>query len=245
MKIIVLKDKNEICKKAADIIGSVVKENPKAFLGLATGSSAEKVYEYLVEEYNNGNLDFSKCSSINLDEYVGLSQDHPQSYRYYMDKRFFDKVNINKENTYVPVTTNNIDEELKRIKNLINEKGGTDVQLLGVGSNGHIAFNEPGEFLNSSVNVIDLSEKTIEANSRFFDSIDDVPKKAISLGIGDILKSKKIVLVAFGNSKKDAMRELLTNDFITTKVPCTLLKTHSDVTIIIDEELAKESGYEC
>ncbi len=244
MRIIVLKDKNEVCKKASEIIGGVVKENPNAFLGLATGSSAEKVYEYLVEEYNDGNLDFSKCSSINLDEYVGLSQDHPQSYRYYMDKRFFNKININKENTYVPVTTGNIDEELKNVKNLINKKGGTDVQLLGVGSNGHIAFNEPAEFLNSTINVVDLDKKTIEANSRFFDSIDDVPKKAVSLGIGDILKSKKIVLVAFGVNKKDAIRELLTNDLITTKVPCTLLKTHRDVTIILDEELAKEAGYE-
>lgn len=244
MNVIVLKDENQVCKKAAEIIGNVVKENPKATLGLATGSSAEKVYEYLVEDYNKGNLDFSKCTSVNLDEYVGLSPDHPQSYRKYMDDKFFNKVNINKNNTYIPVTVNNIEEELEKIKSLINEKGGTDVQLLGVGGNGHIAFNEPGEFLNASISVVDLDRKTIEANSRFFDSIDDVPKKAVSLGIGDILKSKKIVLVAFGDGKKEAIKNLLTNDFITTKVPCTLLKVHRDVTIIIDEDLAKKSGYE-
>ncbi len=243
MNVIVLKDESQVCEKASKIIGNVVKENPNAFLGLATGSSAEKVYEYLVEDYKKGNLDFSKCTSVNLDEYVGLSPDHPQSYRKYMDDKFFNKVNINKDNTYVPVTINNIEEELKRIKNLINEKGGTDVQLLGVGGNSHIAFNEPGEFLNASVSVVDLDEKTIKANSRFFDSVDDVPKKAVSLGIGDILKSKKIVLVAFGVGKKEAIKNLLTNDFITTKVPCTLLKAHRDVTVIIDEELAQESGY--
>lgn len=242
MEVIVLKNSDEVCKKASDIIGDVVKKNKNAFLGLATGGSAEKVYNYLVEEYNKGILDFSGCSSINLDEYVGLSPDHVQSYRRYMDDRFFNKVNINKENTYVPITTGDIDSELLKIRKLIEEKGGTDVQLLGVGSNGHIAFNEPNEYLNASANVVDLNEETIKANSRFFESIDDVPKQAVSLGIGDILKSKKIVLIAFGKDKKYAIRELLTNDYITTKVPCTLLKAHRDVIVIIDECLSKEVG---
>ena len=242
MEVIVLKNSDEVCKKASDIIGDVVKKNKNAFLGLATGGSAEKVYNYLVEDYNKGILDFSGCSSINLDEYVGLSPDHVQSYRRYMDDRFFNKVNINKENTYVPITTGDIDSELLKIRKLIEEKGGIDVQLLGVGSNGHIAFNEPNEYLNASANVVDLNEETIKANSRFFESIDDVPKQAISLGIGDILKSKKIVLIAFGKDKKYAIEELLTNDYITTKVPCTLLKAHRDVTVIIDESLSQEIG---
>lgn len=242
MEVIVLKNSDEVCKKASDIIGDVVKKNKNAFLGLATGGSAEKVYNYLVEDYNKGILDFSGCSSINLDEYVGLSPDHVQSYRRYMDDRFFNKVNINKENTYVPITTGDIDSELLKIRKLIEEKGGTDIQLLGVGSNGHIAFNEPNEYLNASANVVDLNEETIKANSRFFESIDDVPKQAVSLGIGDILKSKKIVLIAFGKDKKYAIEELLTNDYITTKVPCTLLKAHRDVTVIIDESLGQEIG---
>ena len=242
MEVIVLKNSDEVCKKASDIIGDVVKKNKNAFLGLATGGSAEKVYNYLFEDYNKGILDFSGCSSINLDEYVGLSPDHVQSYRRYMDDRFFNKVNINKENTYVPITTGDIDSELLKIRKLIEEKGGIDVQLLGVGSNGHIAFNEPNEYLNASANVVDLNEETIKANSRFFESIDDVPKQAVSLGIGDILKSKKIVLIAFGKDKKYAIEELLTNDYITTKVPCTLLKAHRDVTVIIDESLSQEIG---
>ena len=242
MEVIVLKNSDEVCKKASYIIGDVVKKNKNAFLGLATGGSAEKVYNYLVEDYNKGILDFSGCSSINLDEYVGLSPDHVQSYRRYMDDRFFNKVNINKENTYVPITTGDIDSELLKIRKLIEEKGGTDIQLLGVGSNGHIAFNEPNEYLNASANVVDLNEETIKANSRFFESIDDVPKQAVSLGIGDILKSKKIVLIAFGKDKKYAIEELLTNDYITTKVPCTLLKAHRDVTVIIDESLSQEIG---
>ncbi len=242
MEVIVLKNSDEVCKKASDIIGDVVKKNKNAFLGLATGGSAEKVYNYLFEDYNKGILDFSGCSSINLDEYVGLSPDHVQSYRRYMDDRFFNKVNINKENTYVPITIGDIDSELLKIRKLIEEKGGIDVQLLGVGSNGHIAFNEPNEYLNASANVVDLNEETIKANSRFFESIDDVPKQAVSLGIGDILKSKKIVLIAFGKDKKYAIEELLTNDYITTKVPCTLLKAHRDVTVIIDESLSQEIG---
>ena len=239
MNVIVLKNGSEVCKKASQIIGNVVKEKHDACLGLATGGSAEEVYKYLVEEYNKGNLDFSKCSSVNLDEYVGIPSDHPQSYRRYMNERFFDKVNINKENTYVPVTTGNIENELVKIEELIENKGGIDIQLLGVGNNGHIAFNEPNERLNASASVIELNEDTIIANSRFFDKIEDVPKKAVSLGIGDILKAKKIVLIAFGESKKHAIKELLKNDYITTQVPCTLLKAHRDVTIIIDEVLAK------
>lgn len=242
MKTIILRNPDEVCKKASDIICDVVRENNDSLLGLATGGTAEKVYNYLVEEYNKGNVDFSKCSSINLDEYVGIDPNHPQSYRTYMNDRFFSKVNINKERTYVPCTNGDLDKELLKIKHIIEENGGTDVQLLGVGVNGHIAFNEPGEYLNANANVVNLNEDTIKANSRFFNSIDEVPKKALSLGIGDILKSKKIVLIAFGCEKANAIKELLTNDLITTKIPCTLLKAHRDVTIIIDEELAKKAG---
>lgn len=242
MNVIVMKNADEVCKRASELIGNVVKENKNAFLGLATGGTAEKVYSYLVEDYKNGNLDFSNCESINLDEYVGISEDHPQSYRTYMNERFFNHINIRKENTYVPVTTGDIEKELQKIDEMINSHGGADIQLLGVGVNGHIAFNEPAEKLNSKANVVDLNEDTIKANSRFFNSIDEVPKKALSLGIGDILKSKKIVLIAFGKEKKDAIKELLKNDFITTRCPCTFLKAHRDVTIIIDKEISDEIG---
>ncbi len=238
MRVIVLENSDEVCKKASDIIGETIDNKKDAFLGLATGGSAEKVYDYLVRDYESGRLDFSRCSTINLDEYVGLSSSHPQSYRRYMDDRFFNRINIDKKNTYVPITTGDIKSEILRIRKLIEEKGGTDIQLLGVGGNGHIAFNEPGDKLNANVSVVDLNEETIKANSRYFDSIDDVPKQAVSLGIGDILKSKKIVLVAFGEEKKRAISELLTNDYITTKYPCTFLKAHKDVTIIIDKIIA-------
>lgn len=240
MKTIVVKNSDEACKKASDIICSVVRDNKNALLGLATGGTAEGVYKYIVEEFKNGKIDLSNVKTINLDEYVGIGGDHPQSYRRYMDDHFFNHVNINKENTYVPITTGNIDRELLNIKEIIDGNGGTDIQLLGVGRNGHIAFNEPGERLNASASIVDLNEDTIRANSRYFSNIDEVPKKALSLGIGDILKSKKIILLAFGSEKANAIRELLSNDFITTKVPCTLLKAHNDVTIIIDEALSEK-----
>lgn len=240
MKTIVVKNSDEACKKASDIICSVVRDNKNALLGLATGGTVEGVYKYIVEEFKNGNIDLSNTRTINLDEYVGIGGDHPQSYRRYMDDHFFNHVNINKENTYVPITTGDIDKELLKIREIIDGNGGTDIQLLGVGRNGHIAFNEPADRLNASASVVDLNEDTIKANSRYFSSIDDVPKKALSLGIGDILKSKKIILLAFGSEKADAIRELLSNDFITTKVPCTLLKAHNDVTIIIDEALSEK-----
>jgi len=240
MKTIVVKNSDEACKKASDIICSVVRDNKNALLGLATGGTAEGVYKYIVEEFKNGKIDLSNVKTINLDEYVGIGGDHPQSYRRYMDDHFFNHVNINKENTYVPITTGDIDRELLNIKEIIDGNGGTDIQLLGVGRNGHIAFNEPGERLNASASIVDLNEDTIIANSRYFSNIDEVPKKALSLGIGDILKSKKIILLAFGSEKANAIRELLSNDFITTKVPCTLLKAHNDVTIIIDEALSEK-----
>ncbi|BAK79350.1 Glucosamine-6-phosphate deaminase [Candidatus Arthromitus sp. SFB-mouse-SU] len=240
MKTIVVKNSDEACKKASDIICSVVRDNKNALLGLATGGTAEGVYKYIVEEFKNGKIDLSNVKTINLDEYVGIGGDHPQSYRRYMDDHFFNHVNINKENTYVPITTGDIDRELLNIKEIIDGNGGTDIQLLGVGRNGHIAFNEPGERLNASASIVDLNEDTIRANSRYFSNIDEVPKKALSLGIGDILKSKKIILLAFGSEKANAIRELLSNDFITTKVPCTLLKAHNDVTIIIDEALSEK-----
>lgn len=240
MKTIVVKNSDEACKKASDIICSVVRDNKNALLGLATGGTAEGVYKYIVEEFKNGKIDLSNVKTINLDEYVGIGGNHPQSYRRYMDDHFFNHVNINKENTYVPITTGDIDRELLNIKEIIDGNGGTDIQLLGVGRNGHIAFNEPGERLNASASIVDLNEDTIRANSRYFSNIDEVPKKALSLGIGDILKSKKIILLAFGSEKANAIRELLSNDFITTKVPCTLLKAHNDVTIIIDEALSEK-----
>ena len=240
MKTIVVKNSDEACKKASDIICSVVRDNKNALLGLATGGTAEGVYKYIVEEFKNGKIDLSNVKTINLDEYVGIGGDHPQSYRRYMDDHFFNHVNINKENTYVPITTGDIDRELLNIKEIIDGNGGTDIQLLGVGRNGHIAFNEPGERLNASASIVDLNEDTIRANSRYFSNIDEVPKKALSLGIGDILNSKKIILLAFGSEKANAIRELLSNDFITTKVPCTLLKAHNDVTIIIDEALSEK-----
>lgn len=243
MKVIVLKTPNEVCETASEIIKDVVNTKNNACLGLATGGSAEQVYDGLEKFYKNGEVDFSKCHSINLDEYIGLSPDHPQSYRYYMNQRFFDRVNIDKKNTYVPIGNINPEEEVLKFRSVIDSYNGADVQLLGVGRNGHIAFNEPSENLSAVAHIVNLQEDTIKANSIYFDKIEDVPTRAISMGMGEILRAKKIVLVAFGKSKKYGIGALINENNINTNIPCTLLKCHRDVTVIIDEELANAIEY--
>ena len=242
MKVIVTKNYDESCKATADLIKDVIKANPNAKLGLATGGTAEKVYPYLVKAYEDKEISFASVNTVNLDEYVGIDPTSPQSYKNYMNNLLFSKVDIKLENTYVASGKGNIDDEIK----LFNEKLAgkqIDIQLLGVGVSGHIGFNEPGEKLVAGVHIEKLDESTIEANSRFFEKKEDVPTTSITMGVGDIMKAKKIVLIATGTQKAPALKELLLNDNVTTKVPCTVLKMHNDATIIIDEELAKEIGY--
>ena len=237
MKLIVEKNYDGISKRAAEIILEEIKRNREAILGLATGSTPIGTYRELIKAYDEKKVDFSKIVSFNLDEYIGLSPEDTNSYRYFMDDNLFKHINIKKENTYVPDgMAKDLGEYCKAYDRLIEEKGGIDIQILGIGSNGHIAFNEPNESLALGTNVVDLKESTIKDNARFFDSIEAVPKKAITMGIGSIFKAKKIILLASGESKREIMNQLLNNSEITTKLPASILLLHRDVTVIVDEK---------
>lgn len=243
MKVIVTNNYQESCEEAAKIIINQVKNNPKSKLGLATGSSVLGIYDIIAESCKNGEVSFKDVTSVNLDEYVGLTPDHPQSYRRFMNDNLFNRIDIDKNNTYVPSgIADNIDEELKKFSSKILDGQQVDIQLLGVGVSGHIAFNEAGEELIADAHIENLDESTIKANARFFDSENEVPKQAFTMGIGEIMKAKTTLLIATGN-KENAIRELLTNNKITTKCPVTMLKMHSDAVIIIDKELAEKAGY--
>ena len=242
MKVIIAKDSNKVGMKVAAEIINLLKVKKDAVLGLATGGTAEAVYPHLIKSYNKKEIDFKKVKTINLDEYKGLDGKNEQSYRYFMDKNLFEHVNIEKKNTFVPKGIGNKEKNLKEFNDKIN-KSPRDLQLLGVGANGHIAFNEPNDFLHSDALCVRLDKKTIKANSRYFKSEKQVPKEAFSMGMGGILKAKKIVIAAIGKNKASAIKELLLNDKITTKCPVTFLKLHNNVTVIIDEEIAKAIGY--
>lgn len=236
MKVIVCKDYEDMSKQAADFIAS--KLNDVNVLGLATGSTPLGLYKELIKKYENGDISFKDIKTVNLDEYIGLPKGHKETYREYMNYKFFDYIDIQKENTHVPYAKDDSDvEACREYDELINSMGGIDIQILGVGENGHIAFNEPDEELNYGTSIVKLTESTINANSRFFDNIDDVPKSAISMGVGKILEAETIILLANGAKKADAIRELLKKDKITTNCPVTLLKLHKDVNVFIDEEL--------
>lgn len=237
MKVLVEKNYDEMSKKASEFIAKEVKNNPNTILGLATGSTPIGTYKELIRMHKEENLDFSNIKTFNLDEYVGLDGNHPNSYRYFMDEELFNHINIKKENTNVPDgKTEDLLGFCKDYDNRINEAGGVDLQILGIGSNGHIAFNEPAEELPSNTSIAKLTEETINANARFFDSIDEVPKVAISMGIGSILKAKKIILLANGKGKAEAIKKLLSSDKVSTRLPASFLHLHPDVTIIVDED---------
>jgi len=240
MKILVVKNYDEMSKVAAKELAEVISKKPEATLGLATGGTPVGMYKELIDMHKNNSLDFSKVTTVNLDEYVGLSGEHDQSYRYFMDSNLFNHVNIRKEYTYVP---NGLAEDmLKECVNYdkrIEELGGIDVQVLGIGSNGHIGFNEPSDTLSLGTHVTDLAESTIEANSRYFVSKEEVPTKALTMGLGAIMKAKKILLMVSGESKAEIMDKVV-NGKITTQVPASFLQMHKDVVLIIDEDAARK-----
>ena len=239
MRLIVTKNYEEISKVAAKEMAEYIKRNPEIVLGLATGGTPVGMYKELIRMYNEGELDFSKVTSINLDEYVGLSGDHDQSYRYFMNTNLFNHINIDKNNTFVPNgLAENVEEECMAYDSRIQDMGGIDLQLLGLGANGHIGFNEPGEALSVGTHLTDLKESTIEANARFFDSIDDVPRKAITMGLGGIMKAKKIMVIASGEGKAEVVKAMMSGK-ITTEIPATMLQMHRDVILIVDEDAAK------
>lgn len=238
MKVIITVDYDEMSKKAAQIIKKQINEKPNTVLGLATGSTPLGMYNKLIEMYKNSEIDFSQVVTFNLDEYVGLSERHPQSYHYYMYENFFNHININKENIHIPKgISDDFDEECKLYDEAIENAGGIDLQVLGLGVNGHIGFNEPDDYINTKTHIVTLTEETINANKRFFKSVDDVPRKAVTMGLGMIMKAKKIILLASGKNKANAIKETL-KGYLTTEVPSTVLMLHKDVTIIIDKEAA-------
>lgn len=235
MKIYKAKDYKDMSRKAANIISAQVIMKPNCVLGLATGSTPIGTYDQLVEWYNKGNLDFSEVTTVNLDEYKGLPRTNDQSYYYFMHQHLFDRVNIDPERTNVPNGMEpDAEKECGRYEELIRSLGGVDLQLLGLGHNGHIGFNEPGEAFEKETHCVDLTESTIEANKRFFASADDVPKQAYTMGIKTIMQAKKILIVVNGENKADIVERAFFGP-VTPEVPASILQLHNDVTLVGDE----------
>lgn len=226
----------EISKEAAQMIKETVDKKKDAVLGLATGSTPIGLYKELIRLNQANEIDFSDVKTVNLDEYIGLDGDHDQSYRTFMNEQLFNHINIDKKNTHVPNgVSEDPDQTSAQYDELLRELGSADIQVLGIGANGHIAFNEPNETLNINTHVTDLLDSTIEANARFFDSKDEVPKQAITMGIGSIMTAKKIILLASGSNKADVVKQL-GDEFVTTQNPATLLKLHPNVIVLVDKE---------
>ncbi|EKN62476.1 glucosamine-6-phosphate isomerase [Neobacillus bataviensis LMG 21833] len=235
MKIIEVKDYTEMSLKAAEYIIEKVCQNPKIKLGLATGGTPVGTYKKLIEDYQENGTSYRNVTTFNLDEYIGLSGENKNSYRYFMDVQLFNHIDINKNNTFVPQgNSKDVEEECLRYESLIVKNGGVDLQILGIGSNGHIGFNEPGTAFSSQTHVIELAPSTIKANARYFNRIEEVPTKAITMGISTIMKSKEILLLVSGETKKEAMSRLL-NGNITEGFPASALKNHPYVTIIAEK----------
>ena len=235
MRIYKGKDYADMSRKAANIISAQVIMKPDCVLGLATGSTPIGLYQQLVAWYEKGDVDFSEVRTVNLDEYKGLSRENDQSYYYFMHHNLFDHVNLPAENSHLPNGMEpDSDKECRRYSELIRSMGGVDLQLLGIGHNGHIGFNEPGDAFDNDVHCVDLTQSTIEANKRFFASADDVPKQAYTMGIKTIMQAKKILIVASGEDKADIVRDAFFGP-ITPKVPASVLQLHNDVTLVADE----------
>lgn len=227
---------DEVSNFAAKMLSDFINEKPECVLGLATGETPIGMYKKLIEYNREKVVDFSRVKSFNLDEYRGLSGSHPQSYRYFMDKSFFDHINIDKHNTFIPDgTCENVKKECSDYEDKINEAGGIDIQVLGIGSNGHIGFNEPSSELYVYTHLANLTEETMKANSRFFKSGEEIPDKAITVGIGQIMKAKRIILLASGSNKADIIGRLF-NGKISTENPSSMLQVHPSVAVIVDKE---------
>lgn len=239
MKIIEAADYQDMSRKAANIISAQVILFPRSVLGLATGSTPLGTYKQLIEWYQKGDVDFSEIRSVNLDEYCGLSPENPQSYHYYMNHNFFARINIPSGKTFVPNgLAENIDAECARYDRLITELGGIDLQLLGLGNTGHIGFNEPDESFDKMTHKVALKQKTIQDNSRFFKSIDEVPKYAVTMGIKAIMQAKKILLVVSGANKAEILEKTLFGP-VTPAVPASILQLHPNVMVVADHDAMK------
>lgn len=235
MKIFRAKDYNDMSRKAANIISAQIILKPNCVLGLATGSTPIGTYRQLVDWYEKGDLDFSEVMTVNLDEYKGLTRENPQSYYYFMNEHLFGKVNINKNRTFLPDGTEpDSSTACENYNEILRAVGDVDLQLLGLGHNGHIGFNEPGESFSTETHCIDLSEQTIKANARFFETMEEVPRQAYTMGIKTIMYARKILILVSGEEKADIVKAAFTGP-ITPRVPASILQLHRNVTLVADE----------
>lgn len=240
MEIYIVEDYDELSKKAAEIIADEIRKKKDMVLGLATGSTPEGMYAELVKMHENDKLDFSEIITFNLDEYYGLEEGHEQSYSYFMKKHLLGKVNIKKENINIPDGCSvDVEKTCIEYDKKIEALGGIDLQLLGIGGNGHIGFNEPGEVFIGETHIINLTEDTLDANARFFKSPEEVPKEAITMGMKSIMNAEKILLLASGTGKANAIYMSLEGP-ITPNVPASLLQLHKDLVVIVDKEAAAQ-----
>lgn len=238
MDITLVDNYRELSENAAAIVADEVNCMQDPVLGLATGSTPEGMYAQLVKKFQEKKVDFSNSVTFNLDEYAGLSPEHPQSYHYYMYRNFFDHINIKPRNINIPYCEDHdIADACREYDRKIIEAGGIDLQILGIGINGHIGFNEPGEYLYTGTHLVDLTEETIDANSRFFNSREDVPQQAITMGVGSIMHAEKILVMACGKNKARAV-QLMCCGKVTTKLPASLLQLHRSITLLADREAA-------
>lgn len=235
MKIYKVKNYDELSRKAANIIAAQITLKPDSVLGLATGSSPVGLYKNLVSMYENGDLDFSKITTVNLDEYKGLDGTNDQSYRYFMNENLLTKINVPMERTFVPDgTMEDAAAACAAYDEILNSVGTVDIQLLGLGHDGHLGFNEPDDHFEDGTHCVQLTETTIQANKRFFEKEEDVPRQAYTMGIGTIMRAKKILLVASGEGKADIIAKAFTGP-ITPEVPASILQLHNDVTVVCDK----------
>ncbi len=235
MKIIRTRDYKHMSRQAANIISAQVILKSDSVLGLATGSSPIGTYEKLIDWYKKGDIDFSSVKTVNLDEYVGLDGSNEQSYRAFMNKNFFDHININPDNTHIPCGTDtDAQAECSRYDRLIDSLGGIDLQLLGIGHNGHIGFNEPDDVFTKGTHMVALSDATIQANKRFFKDESEVPRFAYTMGICDIMQAERVVMVVSGEDKADIVKEAFFGP-VTPRVPASILQLHKDFTLVADE----------
>lgn len=239
MEIIILNDPLAVGEKTAEIFIKTIEKKPNAILGLATGSSPLPTYKELIKAHKNHQVSFKNVKTFNLDEYVGLPEGDSNSYRHFMNENLFNHLDIHKPNTHIPSVKHEALEHPEQYDELIKQAGGIDVQLLGLGVNGHIGFNEPGTKFDSLTSVVNLTPSTIAANARFFKNESEVPTKAVSMGLGSIMQAKKIVLIATGLNKSEAIKHLV-EDAPNENWPVTVLKNHPNVTIIIDEQAASQ-----
>lgn len=240
MRVIKTKNYEQMSKKAASFIMAQVISKPDCVLGFATGTTPIGTYDFLAEWNGEGIVDFSRVKTVNLDEYCGISSENPHSYRYFMDKNLFERINIDKRNTYLPDgQAKDCNEECDAYEKTIGSLGGVDLQLLGIGNNGHIGFNEPAEVFPKKTHRIKLTESTIEANSRLFEKKEEVPRYALTMGIQTIMKAKKILLIVSGKGKAKILKKVLECD-VDPKVPASILQLHPDVTVIADAAAGEE-----